>query len=239
VKACLPRLLILLGCGLTGPLGVGQGIELGIGRGEEVFPAGVWSCLVIAPRGVTEESWLLRFSSDEPVAVATNLGGEEPLWRNLSYPRTDGYRVFFQDSGASRSFEGRFDGGSITGSWRTTQSVGEWWCAPVDAPALRGARPDKRDAVRFPLPRSIVLSTPRYPRDAIRNALEGRVVTCFKVDATGRIFDPVVLEQTDIIFREPTLIALGRSNFAPWPDGAEEPPRPACRTYTFRLEPEY
>ena len=206
---------------------------------ESIFPAGVWSCLVIAPRGVTEESLLYRFEAGAPVAVASDLGGEEPMWRKLTIPRIDGYTVFFQEPGADRRFEGRFDGDSITGLWRSTGAVGEWWCAPVDAPELKGERAANAEKARFPFPKATRLATPRYPREAIRGALEGRVVTCFKVDASGRIFDPVVLEQSDPIFREPTLVALSQSNFAPWPDGADEPPRPACRTYTFRLEREY
>jgi len=203
------------------------------------LPAGVWHCLIISPRGVTEQTALLRFMADAPVATASAVDGTVLAWRELSDARYDGRSVLFSDPGTKQRFEGLFDGESITGLWRTAQSVGEWWCAPVDAPAMRVANPRSTKAKRFPFPHPLRLATPRYPYQAVRAGLEGRVVSCFKVDATGKLFDPRILEATDPIFRQPTLEALERSDFRPWSNGEDQPPRPACRTYTFQLEPDY
>ena len=206
---------------------------------EGELPAGVWHCLIISPRGVTEQTTLLRFTVDEPVSTSTPVDGEVPTWRELSMPRYDGRSVFFDDAAKDQSFEGFFDGEGITGLWRSSQSVGEWWCAPVDAPGMQQAHPRSKDAKRYPFPHPLRLATPRYPYQAVRAGLEGRVVSCFKVDATGRLFEPRILEATNAIFRKPTLEALDSSYFRPWPEGQDQPPRPACRTYTFELEPDY
>jgi hypothetical protein len=203
------------------------------------LPAGVWHCLIISSRGVTEQTSLLRFSADEPVAMAAAIDGGSPTWIELSTPRYDRRSVFFSDPDNDRRFEGFFDGEGITGLWRTSRSVGEWWCAAVDAPGMRQARPRSKQPKRYPFPHPLRLATPRYPYQAVRGGLEGRVVTCFKVDAMGKLFEPRILEATDPIFRKPTLEALDRSNFKPWPSGQDQPPRPACRTYTFQLEPDY
>lgn len=203
------------------------------------LPAGVWHCLIISPRGVTDQTTLLRFTANTPVAMATPVDGEPPVWRELSTARYDKRSVFFNDPGRGQRFEGFFDGEGITGLWRTSQSVGEWWCAPVDAPGMQAAHPRSREAKRYPFPHPLRLATPGYPYQAVRAGLEGRVVSCFKVDATGKLFEPKILEATDPIFRAPTLKALERSDFRPWPKGQDQPPRPACRTYTFQLEPDY
>jgi outer membrane biosynthesis protein TonB len=79
----------------------------------------------------------------------------------------------------------------------------------------------------------LVTATPRYPIEAIRAAKQGRVVTCFLVDAAGTIVEPEIIELSDEIFREPTLRALSRSRFEPRDTDAL---RPSCRSYTFTLD---
>ena len=59
----------------------------------------------------------------------------------------------------------------------------------------------------------LVTATPRYPIEAIRQAKQGRVVTCFLVDATGAIVEPEIIELSDEMFREPILVALSRSRY--------------------------
>jgi NADH-quinone oxidoreductase subunit G len=78
-----------------------------------------------------------------------------------------------------------------------------------------------------------VTATPRYPIEAIRQAKQGRVVTCFLVDAAGSILEPEVIELSDDVFREPTLTALRRSRYEA--READSALRPSCRSYTFTL----
>ncbi len=163
-----------------------------------------------------------------------------PVWRTLANWRNDAGTLFFSDPGANLRYEGYFGGDTLSGLWRSEAAIGEWWCAPVDIPEAVAAASDGRpNRARFPLPNPVTMRTPTYPRDAIRGAREGQIVVCFKVDHLGVPFDPRVVTETDEIFRRPTLDALLTSRFLPWPEGAERPPRPACRTYTFRLEPDY
>jgi hypothetical protein len=79
-----------------------------------------------------------------------------------------------------------------------------------------------------------VTATPRYPIEAIRQAKQGRVVTCFLVDAAGSILEPAVSELSDDVFREPTLTALRRSRYEA--READSALRPSCRSYTFTLD---
>jgi outer membrane biosynthesis protein TonB len=91
---------------------------------------------------------------------------------------------------------------------------------------------EEREAALPPiLPR--VTATPRYPIQAIREAKQGRVVTCFLVDAEGMIVEPEIIELSDEIFRQPTLAALSRSRYEP---RESDVMRPSCRSYTFSLD---
>ena len=65
-------------------------------------------------------------------------------------------------------------------------------------------------------------------------AKQGRVVTCFLVDSAGSIVSPEIIELSDEMFREPTLIALSRSRYEPRRTDAAL--RPSCRSYTFSLD---
>ena len=58
-------------------------------------------------------------------------------------------------------------------------------------------------------------------------------MTCFLVDAAGRIVEPEIIELSDEIFREPTLTALSRSRYEPRGSDAM---RPSCRSYMFTLD---
>ena len=60
----------------------------------------------------------------------------------------------------------------------------------------------------------LVTATPRYPIQAIRQAKQGRVVTCFLVNSAGLIVEPEIIELSDEIFREPSLVALYRSRWS-------------------------
>jgi hypothetical protein len=78
-------------------------------------------------------------------------------------------------------------------------------------------------------------ATPVYPLKAIRDAKQGRAVSCFLVDADGNIVQPEIVELSDEIFRAPILNALIRSRYQALP--GVRALRPGCRTFLFRLEP--
>ena len=84
-----------------------------------------------------------------------------------------------------------------------------------------------------------IMATPAYPRQAIRDAKEGRVVVCFEVDANGVVRDPQFIELTDEIFRAPSLDALMQSRYKGWSDEENGAARPACRSFIYRLDQIY
>ena len=110
-------------------------------------------------------------------------------------------------------------------------TTGGWWCAESELEAIPEANEARAAALLPVLP--IVTATPRYPIQAIRQAKQGRVVACFFVDAAGLVVDPEIIELSDELFREPTLVALSRSRYEPRDAG---PRRPSCRSYTFTLD---
>jgi hypothetical protein len=77
-------------------------------------------------------------------------------------------------------------------------------------------------------------ATPRYPAQAIRDAKQGRAVSCFFVDAQGYIVQPELIELSDEVFRQPILNALARSRYQAWND--ESLLRPGCRSFIFKLD---
>lgn len=154
----------------------------------------------------------------------------------------------FRDGGLSfsdrerRRFEGVMDDSeALSGSWRRQEENGSWWCAPssgrVTEIAPEGER--RRSLPNVSMPAPAQMRVPRYPRTAIREALEGRVVVCFKVDPEGQIKEPRIVERSHPIFEAPALDALNHSYYKPWDRESEPVDRPACRTYRFELDPNY
>jgi TonB family protein len=81
------------------------------------------------------------------------------------------------------------------------------------------------------------MASPSYPRQAIRDAKEGRAVVCFLVDSGGAVRDPEIVELSDQIFRDATMLAIFRSSYRPW--GEQGVVRPGCRSYTYELDAIY
>ena len=77
------------------------------------------------------------------------------------------------------------------------------------------------------------MATPRYPRQAIREAREGRVVICFEVDPSGQVQAPEFIELSDEIFRASSLDALMSSSYQPLTGSGRTSPRPACRSFIY------
>ena len=55
---------------------------------------------------MTEQTALLRFMADAPVATASAVDGTVLEWRELSDARYDGRSVLFSDPGTKQRFEG-------------------------------------------------------------------------------------------------------------------------------------
>ena len=81
-----------------------------------------------------------------------------------------------------------------------------------------------------------VMATPAYPRQAIREAIEGRVVICFEVDRNGEVHNPEFIELSNEIFRAASLDALMGSRYQPWFKRGDQALRPACRSFVYRLD---
>ncbi|HMD60170.1 MAG TPA: TonB family protein [Opitutaceae bacterium] len=56
---------------------------------------------------------------------------------------------------------------------------------------------------------------PRYPYEATRDRLSGRVYVEFSVDEGGRVFDARVVGSTNSVFEEPTIQAVRQWRFEP------------------------
>ena len=138
----------------------------------------------------------------------------------------------FGDPRTGRQYTADLRRDNLGGSWRTLTATGGWWCAASDVEVVPETNEQRAAALPPVLP--LVTATPRYPIAAIRAAKQGRVVTCFLVDATGGIVEPEIIELSDEMFREPILVALSRSRYEA--READSALRPSCRSYTFSLD---
>ena len=109
----------------------------------------------------------------------------------------------FSDPRTGRQYTADLRRDTLGGTWRTLTATGGWWCAVSDVAVVPETNEERAAALPPVLP--LVTATPRYPIEAIREAKQGRVVTCFLVDAAGTIVEPEIIELSDEIFREPTL----------------------------------
>jgi hypothetical protein len=155
-----------------------------------------------------------------------------PAWSGLTPWVTEDRQMRFSDPRTGRQYTADLRRDNLGGTWRTLTATGGWWCAVSDVEAVPETNEERMIALPPVLP--LVSATPRYPIEAIRQAKQGRVVTCFLVDAAGTIVEPEIIELSDEIFREPTLRALSRSRYEP--RQADSARRPSCRSYTFSLE---
>lgn len=145
-------------------------------------------------------------------------------------------RIRFSDPLTGRNYVGDLSYPTLGGTWTTASLVGGWWCSKAQKQLAGESWTLRRSAsniVAAPLePR--VTATPRYPRQAIREAKEGRAVACFLVDSKGSVIEPKLIELSDEIFRKTTLEALAHSQYRGWDDA--QILRPGCRTFIFTLD---
>jgi hypothetical protein len=197
-------------------------------------PVGTWTCVVYGHPAFGDERVLLNVLSDGSVRVARVLDGEVSSWIPLTHWEVEDATLTFTDSRSGRNYEADLTRATLGGRWRTLTLLGGWWCSAADfiaAPTAAGAKPE---TLMPPLLPSLT-ATPVYPIKAIRDAKQGRAVSCFFVDSDGYIVQPELVELSDEIFRVPILNALARSRYQAWAD--ERVLRPGCRSFIFRLDP--
>jgi len=196
-------------------------------------PAGTWSCVVYGHPAFGDERVLMQLTADGSTALSRETEHGDRFWDPLSPWIDDDDEIAFSDSRTGRRFSADLRRDTLGGSWRTVTLIGGWWCTSVDDAAYAGITLRDKAALMPPLV-PVRTATPAYPTQAIRDAKQGRAVTCFFVDANGLIIKPEFIELSDEIFRAPTLAALERSQYRGW----DEPGvvRPGCRTYIYRLD---
>jgi hypothetical protein len=198
---------------------------------RNVDPIGTWSCVVWGHPEFGDEKVLLNFAPQGVARLARIESSIVPAWSGLTPWVAESREMRFSDPQTGRQYTADLRRENLGGTWRTLTTTGGWWCAVADVDVVPETSEERAAALPPVLP--IVTATPRYPIDAIREAKQGRVVTCFLVDGAGAIVDPQLIEISDEVFREPTLAALRRSRYEPRDSDAL---RPSCRSYTFSLD---
>jgi hypothetical protein len=194
-------------------------------------PVGTWSCVVWGHPEFGDERVLFNFAAQGVARLARIEAAAVPAWSGLTPWVMEGRALQFSDPRTGRQYTADLRRDNLGGNWRTLTQTGGWWCAPADVDVVPETNEERAASLPPVLPR--VTATPRYPIEAIRQAKQGRVVTCFLVDSAGVIVEPEIIELSDEIFREPILVALRRSRYEPRDSDAL---RPSCRSYTFTLE---
>jgi acyl-coenzyme A thioesterase PaaI-like protein len=212
--------------GLAGEAGAAR-------RGGKLDPVGAWSCVVYGHPAFGDERVLLNFAPSGTAQQARQDDDKISAWIPLTAWTVDDGELTFRDSRTGRQYRADLRRDTLGGSWRTLTMIGGWWCSAMDTAAVPAIQTRAPAEIMPPLVPSLT-ATPSYPVQAIRAAKQGRAVTCFFVDASGRVVQPELIELSDEVFREPILEALERSRYRGWDD--PKVLRPGCRSYIFRLD---
>jgi Gram-negative bacterial TonB protein C-terminal len=196
-------------------------------------PVGTWNCVVYGHPAFGDERVLLHLARDGTVRAAHWKDDEISPWVALTSWQVEDATMTFIDSRSGRAYEADLTLETLGGKWRTPTLLGGWWCSPAELGVAPTAEKTKSEFVMAPLLPTFT-ATPVYPIKAIREAKQGRAVSCFLVDADGNVLQPEIVELSDEIFRAPILYALARSRYQPLP--GERALRPGCRSFLFRLE---
>ncbi len=196
-------------------------------------PVGSWNCVIYGHPEFGDERVLLNFGANGGSQLARQEGDEISPWSALSFWLADDGEMTFTDPRSGRRFEADLSRATLGGSWRTYTLLGGWWCSAADIAGVPAIEKQKSMEYMPPLLPALT-ATPRYPVQAIRDAKQGRAVSCFFVDANGYIVNPELIELSDEVFRQPILNALARSRYQTWSD--ERVMRPGCRSFIFKLD---
>ena len=197
-----------------------------------IDPIGTWSCVVWGHPDFGDERMLFNFDASGVAQVARVENESVPSWNGVTPWVTADRALRFNDPQTGRQYTADLTRERLGGSWHTLTATGGWYCAEADVTVVPETSAEREAALPPVLP--LVTATPRYPVEAIRVAKQGRVVTCFLVDAKGSIVEPEVIEISDEVFRKPVLAALERSRYERRESDSQL--RPSCRSYTFSLE---
>lgn len=224
---------IRLGLAALGLLAVAvAAYEAAANEREADDPVGVWICLMYGEAG--DQRFYLALAADGGTRIARPVEADEGEWRVLGPWRRSRERsrerIEFADPVNARLFVAEHIGEDLGGTWLGVRDGGGWWCAAA-AYAPGDEPPPARGLMELLVP--AIMASPSYPLRAIREAREGRTVSCFIVTGNGEIRRPVVLEATDDVFREPTLEAVAGSRYRSW--GDDDATLPACRSFIFEL----
>lgn len=201
----------------------------------QLDPTGVWSCVVYG--GVpADERIVLRLVADGGAMLARQGLDSTSYWAPLSDWAVERAELEFTDYRNSRRYAADLRRPKLGGEWTSPRGHGGWWCMRTADGAELDTRVSSQSAAEFFVPPLVpdVSVSPMYPRQAIRDATEGRAVVCFVVDSSGVILEPEIVELSDEIFRDSTMLAVHRTRYRPWDAGAL--PRAGCRSYTFELD---
>ncbi len=206
-----------------------------------IDPRGTWSCVLYGDPAFGDQRILLTFAPDQSTFVSRSESDASRPWSPLSRWRIEDNVLSFSDSRTGRNFEAELERPTLGGSWKTLTTLGGWWCTATNENVDLGIFPSERRESNRALSPLIpaVMATPRYPRQAIREAREGRVVICFEVDPSGQVQAPEFIELSDEIFRATSLDALMMSSYQPLTGSTRHTPRPACRSFIYRLDQIY
>jgi hypothetical protein len=204
-------------------------------RNRDVLdPVGTWNCVIYGHPAFGDERVLLSFAADGASQLARQELDEISDWTSLSAWTADDDVMTFADPRSGRRFEADLAGTTLGGSWRTYTLLGGWWCSTTSDPGPVPSLEKKKSAEYMPPLLPALTATPLYPLQAIRDAKQGRAVSCFFVDANGYIVQPELVELSDEVFRQPILNALSRSRYQSWSN--EGILRPGCRSFIFKLD---
>jgi hypothetical protein len=212
-------------------------VDSPIAARNQLDPAGIWACVTYGhERGSRDMRFLVHMTAKGTGSFSIQTMRSAGEWVAILPLSPERNELAFTESETGRSFTADLTRGTFAGRWSTPVDSGGWWCAQRVTGADAAARAVNGSAVEYFVPPLIpdVSATPRYPRDAVRQASEGYAVACFFVDASGTILAPEVVELSHEHFRTPTLIATYASRYRPWPNGTGV--RPGCRTYSYQLD---
>ncbi len=223
---------------LTAYSAAGLAQEDGSADDELIDPRGTWNCIFYGNPALGDERVLLSFAPDQSTLMAKPSEDEARPWIPLSRWEMENDFLSFTDSRSGREFQANLRRSTLGGEWRTLNLLGGWWCSEARENVDLSIFSDEQEpssAMLVPLI-TAVTATPSYPRQAIREAIEGRVVLCFEVDPDGEVRNPEFIELSDEIFRAASLDALMSSRYQPWPVRDDAALRPACRSFVYSLE---
>ena len=151
-----------------------------------------------------DERVLLHFAPDGTAQHARTEDDKISAWIPLAGWTAEDGELAFRDSRTGRQYRADLRRDTLGGSWRTLTMIGGWWCSAMDDAAVPAIQTRAPREIMPPLVPSLT-ATPSYPVQAIRAAKQGRAVTCFFVNASGRVVQPELIELSDEVFREPIL----------------------------------